>query len=519
MKRIQRAQTSGALTTLAGAILVWALVPAGCVWEDRDLGIVNCGNGICDKGETPATCALDCPSGLCGNGLCELDEDPQSCPADCTDAKCGNGVCGDGENLYTCPDDCPWNTCGNGVCEAGEEDGGCAKDCFLPTCGNGLCEAKETSLDCPKDCPATRKADILFVVDTSGSMAEEQAALSEALPVLYANLRHASGDYPDIHLGVVTTDLGTGEWQIPDCGNSQEGNLWAPENSGLTGVPFLKDQSPLPETCDVLRDSQGNCVSYTCGDGACDTSDGTELALVEDPATGCPRCRNLVGAPEGVFQSIATPGTTGCEFVQPLKAMFRALDTSNQHNAGFLRPDALLVVVFLTAKDDCSASTTDLFDTNQTDMSSDLGPLTLFRCFEFGVVCDANARTLQGLRFGCRPRSDSGALLHPIERYRDFLLSLKQPGQLVVRALAGPVMWANDGWSVTTGLDEHSDPMVMPSCASSMGEAVPGIRLRHFLQYFNSGTEMDNALLSICSPTLVDAMEDLAVTVKRRLTF
>src|SRR5215217_2253563 len=98
-----------------------------------------CGeDGICDLGETPETCPLDCdsPGDPCGNGLCEPFETRQSCPADC-----GAGPIG--------------GTCGNGYCEALESPLSCPTDCDSPvgdSCGDGLCESHESHQACPADC-------------------------------------------------------------------------------------------------------------------------------------------------------------------------------------------------------------------------------------------------------------------------------------------------------------------------------------------------------------------------------
>jgi hypothetical protein len=68
----------------------------------------HCGDGICNFGETHATCSPDCPltspGPVCGNGICESGETASSCPRDCA-AVCGNGRCEVGE-ATTCPQDC-----------------------------------------------------------------------------------------------------------------------------------------------------------------------------------------------------------------------------------------------------------------------------------------------------------------------------------------------------------------------------------------------------------------------------
>jgi hypothetical protein len=70
----------------------------------------NCGNGVCDNGETRETCSSDCPftpppPRRCGNGVCESGETASSCPSDCAPASCGNGRCEAGERV-SCREDC-----------------------------------------------------------------------------------------------------------------------------------------------------------------------------------------------------------------------------------------------------------------------------------------------------------------------------------------------------------------------------------------------------------------------------
>ena len=107
----------------------------------------GCGDGLCNLGESPETCAGDCPV-PCGDGECGFGEDALNCPTDCM-PPCGDGVCEGGENPYACPADC--GMCGDGICSAQEDVESCEIDCASP-CGNGICEGGETPVDCAVDC-------------------------------------------------------------------------------------------------------------------------------------------------------------------------------------------------------------------------------------------------------------------------------------------------------------------------------------------------------------------------------
>merc|ERR1712232_223475 len=116
-----------------------------------------CGDGICEDGESCETCDADCNGELvdasrglfcCYGG----DEKPQglSNAASCSDSRCNNnGICEEGETPAACSLDC---SCGNYKCEPelGETVSTCEHDCGCNR--NFICESHENYQHCPEDC-------------------------------------------------------------------------------------------------------------------------------------------------------------------------------------------------------------------------------------------------------------------------------------------------------------------------------------------------------------------------------
>ncbi len=152
---------------------------------------------------------------------------------------------------------------------------------------------------------AIDKLDLLFVIDNSGSMCEEQASLRANLARYVTTLQNQMGFLPDLHIAVATTDLGT-------------------MGGHSLGGP-------------------GGCDGF--GDGGALQSAGLTLAggnFLSDVAApdGTSRVRNYDGTLAEAFDLLADVGTSGCGFEAPLESMRRALDGSIPANAGLLRQDA-----------------------------------------------------------------------------------------------------------------------------------------------------------------------------------
>jgi hypothetical protein len=72
----------------------------------------------------------------------------------------------------------------------------------------------------------TRKVDILFMIDNSRSMEQEQENLARNFPAFIDQLRNIKGGLPDVHIGVITSDLGAGTLDSSGCRPGGLGGLF-----------------------------------------------------------------------------------------------------------------------------------------------------------------------------------------------------------------------------------------------------------------------------------------------------
>ncbi len=305
----------------------------------------------------------------------------------------------------------------------------------------------ETMLDLAPPAPA--EIDLLFVIDSSAAMADEQGQLVASAGHLFDALRALPTGLPDLHVGVISTDVGLGT-AAADLPGSQ---------------------------CRATGDDGALLRGATCGLAG--------AFLTDAPDVDGGRRRNYLGPLTSAFACLADVGTGGCTYSQPLTALERAvaLDRARPRDQRFLRDDALLVVVMVTDDDDCSVVSAGLFADPDGTIVSPLGPLTDFRCFEFGVVCDdANPRA-PGAKPGCRPRDDTRYLRRVDEVVRAVQGSRRDPARVLIGGLFG----ARGPVTVTTGPRSAQWPLgvptLMPTCGP-MAPAAPAIRLHAFARGF-----------------------------------
>jgi hypothetical protein len=309
--------------------------------------------------------------------------------------------------------------------------------------------------------------DILVVVDNSMSMAEEQASLVEAFPVLLRGILESTdrARVDDLHVGVVSTDMGTGGYSVETCFDPVDGD------------DGILQHTPNPSVA------------------GCDSSYPSYLSYIAEPPGSV-----AVDELSRDFGCIATLGIDGCGFEQQLEAGKRALvDHRDGANAGFLRPDSLVVVLTVTDEEDCSVTEGGerIFDT----MDCTLGHLCL-RCFH-------------------HPE-----LMEPVESYIGALRALRtDPDRLLAAFLVGvplhedclgrgsEIPYCLQHAAMMSTVDPVSMTRLVPSCVTPTGEAYPPRRMVEVARALGESAYVS----SICTDDFRPAMEDLADMILEKI--
>ena len=234
-----------------------------------------------------------------------------------------------------------------------------------------------------------------------------------------------------------------------------------------------------------------------------------------------------------MFTCIAALGESGCGFEHQFAAITRALGVDGRaapaENQGFLRPDALLAIVMITNEDDCSAVPgVPIFDTgSSTNIESQLGPPSNFRCNEFGHLCDGDPPKRRAPNndvnasvsyANCTSRNTPRFLL-PVTDIANRIKSLKgDDGQIMVAAIAGPqepyvVRWRTPSTTDTScGAVSCPWPQIAHSCMAADGSfADPAVRIAELVGNFG----VNGRLQSICDDNFAPALDNIAANIVR----
>jgi hypothetical protein len=307
--------------------------------------------------------------------------------------------------------------------------------------------------------------DVLFMIDDSSSMTVMQQKLTSQIPGFITALQSLPMGLPNIHIAVVSSDLG------------------APGDS-TSSIQC----TPTGDQGKFQTQPRGTCTSTT-------------LAAGETFISNVGGVANYTGNLADVLSCISLLGDAGCGFEHQLASVARALGSDGSpapvENAGFLRPGADLAIIFLTNEDDCSApSNTMLYSLNgyQQNIGNPLGPIANFRCNSFGHLCvdptaggsacllepqlkppvdvtvTASASTLN--LTDCES-NDSNGLLTPVSNFVKGIKALKAnpESQIVVGAITAPATPYAVAWVPESGGQNTQPGELWPEIEHSCGPA------------------------------------------------
>jgi hypothetical protein len=314
------------------------------------------------------------------------------------------------------------------------------------------------------------KIDLLFVVDDSLSMEQEQASLALNFPRFMQALQQG-GTTPDLHIAVITTDMGAG------------------------GI----DQDKCQQTGDAGR------FQIQAG---CPVQDGPKFLRI-DPAGN----KNFEGPLTDAFACVAKVGAGGCGYEHQLQSLRYALSDNNPGYREFLRPDAHLGIVIISDEDDCSADfDATLFNDGRPGQNPNL------RCATAGHACGgtrvpetAMTAPLASCSPQVQPTTDperKSALIN-IDTFVQHVKAQKAPGR---RTIVAGIFGYSDAPGTSYAIGNAGGGLdLLPICETAAGKATPAIRLKAFVDAFGE----DGSWHSICGGDLSGAMAAIGTTVQK----
>jgi hypothetical protein len=303
----------------------------------------------------------------------------------------------------------------------------------------------------PDDAGCSNQIDLLFVIDNSGTMGEEQLNLAKNFPMLIEQLEsledgHGNRVGADVNIMVTTTDFDNpqchGPWVHADYVPAKGSPVFSPcvERLGrFTGYgddPLVIEEACL-DVCDPAAPAEptDQFIHFD--------ADGSNV---------------LGGSPADALACVGPQGIDGCGFEAPLESMLQALNPDACWNdpegcddpvwafidKPFLRPGAVLAIALITDEADCSVKDFSIMDEPvfmELDPLTDAAMPSSAICWNAGVVCEG-LDEVTGEYTGCVSANkdvqgqvgvgDADAVLHPLQRYKGLLGAFQAEGREVI---------------------------------------------------------------------------------------
>ena len=408
------------------------------------------------------------------------------------------------------------------------------------TNGGGGCSSGDT------DC---NKVDLLFIIDNSGTMGEEQVNLAANFPLLIDRLQQLEGEdgellNPDVHIMVTTTDVGHPQctaFQIPGyepAVGSPQATACSDRLEYFTGLG--SNPPSFPEAC------TNGCQVPVVPNG-----DFIKFAGPMGSTTNVPN--NDV---RGALSCIGPQGIVGCGYEAPLEAMLQGIYSGAAWNTGadpFLRDGAILAIAIITDEADCSVRSPEgyaYFTDDAMNTYWEVNPETGTKTQATSAVCwnagvDCGAPDGNGVYADCMS-ADNG-VLHPLSRYNNYLqntLVANENKEVIMLGIlgvpevtahnpnppfqptAGGVdalvyrQWIDGAYPAGDILPGDNDDAAQkefefgigPGCIGEdgmggfTGQAIPPVRVKEVCEGLNEGDKIRCCIESICDTDFSDAI-------------
>jgi hypothetical protein len=280
--------------------------------------------------------------------------------------------------------------------------------------------------------------DLLFVLDNSGSMAEEQRNLAKNFRYLVEKLNgltDSKGKVLPVSLNIMFT-------------NSDMGHVACKQDPALGLSPPAMGM-PVANTClerlpdFVFQNIDGDLNAQEICHDFCPSTDfspdGSSILHWELSGSNIQHDNGIFQSSDEAMDALAhsmaclgLQGIAGCGYESTLESMYQALNPTAAHNQGkspFLRDNSTLVIVMLSDEDDCSPVSPDGYYHWSGDLTQnqnhkywaqhpDLGYRTSSAiCWNGGTDCVDNDG--DGVYESCTSADKN--VLHPISRYTKLL--------------------------------------------------------------------------------------------------
>lgn len=294
------------------------------------------------------------------------------------------------------------------------------------------------SLNCTGD-NSCSLIDLVFVIDNSGTMGEEQENLAANFQPLVDKLEalqdgEGNSINPDVNIMVTTSDFGhplCTNFQAADYLPRQGAPVYEGCNARINRFTGLDPEDPLiiEEACTT------NCPV--------DIAPGQHFIHFDNAGSNVPN--DDVGA---ALSCIGPQGVDGCGYEAPLETMLQAINEDACWNnpeqercdnepewadttKGFLRDDAVLAIAIITDEMDCSVKApngytwfTDPMETTfwNVNPALEIEQATSAVCWNSGIDCIDDDG--DGVYESCASKQND--VLHDVDRYVSYLQYLTE---------------------------------------------------------------------------------------------